>query len=451
KTINYAYEKSAFYKRFYDSHKIDITTVHGLRDLERIPIFRKTDLLRFLEQSGSMKKAWCITEESKIDVWQSSGTSFRIEVPYTENDKVNFLLKPFLTGLRWWGYASEPINTFAIALTSNSSVYKCFKLVADATGGTFFSLQSIQEIVKVASNVRGKNLTLTSISRLEKLIDCFREFPMTRIPLHYIFAPISPVEMKERLHTRISKMHKVNIIPFFGATETLLLGFACPYTADKNFCHVFHPGLVRIMNSDGSLSEEGKGELIYTSLGREAFPFINYGMEDLVTLRKEICRCGFVGSSIRFERRLGLRVKVPYPTDYFIDIGEVVRIIKELIPGSQVLSIYGQHPKKMYFFLAFFIGIPTVLTEDREKILRNQILERILVTHSILTPPLVKDEVLREWRAFIPVFFLNLHELPLEPDSFEPRILVNLMDRNIDLNPYNNLLGILEKVLDEDQ
>ena len=132
------------------------------------------------------------------------------------------------------------------------------------------------------------------------------------------------------------------------------------------------PGLFHILSKNNNLNNEGTGKLVYCSLDR-AFPFIKYCPGDIVSIEKENgCSCGYSGINLRFERRLPLTVKIPYADGYFIDVVDVVKIIEEILPGCQVICVYGEHPHRHHFFLAIFVGLSELTVRSKEKLIDNR-------------------------------------------------------------------------------
>ncbi|WP_326686791.1 AMP-binding protein [Streptomyces sp. NBC_01795] len=90
---------------------------------------------------------------------------------------------------------------------------------------------------------------------------------------------------------RISRLWGVPVVEEYGSTETGTLAGECPegrlhLWADRARFEVFDP-------DTGVCSPEGAGQLVVTTLYREAMPLVRYNLEDTVEVSYEECPCGW--------------------------------------------------------------------------------------------------------------------------------------------------------------
>jgi len=448
--IVYAYTHSPFYKWFYKRHNIDVHSIRGLKDYDSLPILRKEDIFSFAKESG-VEELWCIHDYKDLKVVTTTGsTGKRLKVPFTQTDIYRFTQEPCTDCLYWWGYEGGPINVIIWGHSPDSTVALGLNSIAKKTGGKAYLAEEVEKNTFERMAIKNETLTYTNLPSLLKFIDSpFRRQIFEEVNLKYIFTLVSPSEVKTRLHTKIkAELGNINLIPCYGSTEALFVGASCPYTFEDTYVHITQPGLFHIVEHNGSLCDEGKGELLYTSLGREAFPFIKYSTGDIVTLKKEHgCGCGYLGWNLRFETRRLLTIKIQYADGYFIDIVKVAEIIKEIIPGSQVMCVYGEHPHQHYLFLAIFIGVSKSITED-ERQLKDKIIENIILDHvpSEKINGVGLSNLLAEWRPIFPIFLVDVDDIPIESGANKPKLLLNLMDEEklLKSNRYQNILSRIE-------
>lgn len=104
--------------------------------------------------------------------------------------------------------------------------------------------------------------------------------------------PIGPAKRK-----RISEIWGAQVVEDYGSTETTSLAGECcegvlhPW-ADRFLMEVYDP-------LTGTIARHGRGQLLVTTLYREAMPLIRYNLEDIVELWDEPCPCGWVLPKIR--------------------------------------------------------------------------------------------------------------------------------------------------------
>lgn len=108
-------------------------------------------------------------------------------------------------------------------------------------------------------------------------------------------------------HTRDALEDAFNIkaLNIFGLSEMMGPGIAMECLEGRRGMHIFEDHfIVETINPDtGEVLPEGQeGELVFTSLTREAFPLIRYRSGDISKLITDPCRCG--RTHIRMERVL---------------------------------------------------------------------------------------------------------------------------------------------------
>jgi phenylacetate-CoA ligase len=128
-----------------------------------------------------------------------------------------------------------------------------------------------------------------------------RDFPELRA----LFVGGEPLSAARR--ARISEIWRVPVIEEYGSTETGSLAGQCRFGrlhlwADRALFEVYDPGT-------GTLTAEGRGQLVVTPLYREAMPLLRYNIEDEVEVGYAACECGWHLPTVRVLGRAG----VAYP------------------------------------------------------------------------------------------------------------------------------------------
>jgi phenylacetate-CoA ligase len=93
----------------------------------------------------------------------------------------------------------------------------------------------------------------------------------------------------------------VRVVEDYGSTETTSLAGECGAGtlhawADRFLLEIFDP-------ATGAITPRGRGQLVVTSLYRQAMPLVRYNLEDFVDLWDEPCSCGWVLPRIRVRGR----------------------------------------------------------------------------------------------------------------------------------------------------
>jgi phenylacetate-CoA ligase len=127
--------------------------------------------------------------------------------------------------------------------------------------------------------------------------------PATDFPaLRALFVGGEPLSVNRR--KRISEIWGVPVVEEYGATETPCLGGQCAegrmhLWADQAIYEVYDP-------ATGTLSPDGRGQLVVTQLYREAMPLLRYNIGDEVEVSLvDDCPCGWHLPTVRVLGRSG--------------------------------------------------------------------------------------------------------------------------------------------------
>ncbi|HBR28388.1 MAG TPA: phenylacetate--CoA ligase, partial [Firmicutes bacterium] len=98
----------------------------------------------------------------------------------------------------------------------------------------------------------------------------------------------------EPMRKRIEELFGIKAYDIYGLSEIIGPGVAieCP---EQNGLHIaedhFLPEIID-PQTEGPLPDGEKGELVFTTLTKEAFPLLRYRTKDLSVLYPEACPCG---------------------------------------------------------------------------------------------------------------------------------------------------------------
>ena len=391
----------------------------------------------------NIQEIWCDCDN--IAEVSSTGTAGkRLIVPYKE-DELN--IHHLISALEWWGYKrGSPLNTLIFGHPQDLPTL-FLRNLAKATGGVVYPYYKINDWLDSFDVGEGDTITISSsLSVLLNMLNSPSHLKLFRkMHLKYILTMVTPPELKAKLHIDINWRFKdLNIIPAYGSVEMGLVGIACPHTFPSAYIHIMNDGLFHVCNQNNLLDTNGEGELVFTSLGRKSFPFIKYAIGDFVNLRMvNGYDCSHLNGFIRFTSRKLLTVKIPDAGGYFIDIFKIDEIIKDIIPGSQIICVYGENLSNYKLFLAIFIGIG-MKTKERQETIKEKILEEIIINH--IPAYKIKEKgiskLISVYNEYIIIFFINSVDIPKESSASKPKILLNLMQHGdvVDLDIYRNIL-----------
>ena len=289
KTIERIYNQVPFYKKKLDEKGIKPEDIKSLEDLKRLPFTIKTDL------RDNYPFGLCAAQmpDEIVRIHASSGTTGKpITGPYTKGDMEQWTECMART---LWSAGVRPND-----VAQNSYGMGLF------TGGLGF-LQGADKI-GCAVVPAGPGMTERQIMLMKDFgttaLFCTPSYALTisekakelsvdirNLPLRIGAFGAEPWsdEMRQEIEKRLGiKAHEA-----YGLTELMGPGvaFSCSaYNLHINEDHI----LPEIIDPDTRepLPLGTEGELVLTSLQREAMPMIRYRTKDITTLRREKCACG---------------------------------------------------------------------------------------------------------------------------------------------------------------
>lgn len=109
----------------------------------------------------------------------------------------------------------------------------------------------------------------------------------------------------EQMRKQIEERWGIHAFDIYGLSEIMGPGVACD-CIEKQGLHInedhFYPEIID-PDTGEVLPEGAKGELVFTTFTKEAFPLLRYRTRDITTLHKSPCSCG--RTSVRMEKVTG--------------------------------------------------------------------------------------------------------------------------------------------------
>ncbi|MCX4850567.1 phenylacetate--CoA ligase PaaK [Streptomyces sp. NBC_00893] len=333
RTLKHAYRNVEFYHRKFDEAGVRPEDCRVLADLARFPFTTKADLRgnypfgMFATPMGDVRR-----------IHASSGTTGRpTVVGYTEND-LSMWADTVARCIRAAGgrpgdilHNSYGYGLFTGGLGAHYGAERAGCTVIPASGGmTARQVQIIQDFKP--------RIIMVTPSYMLTLIDEFERQGIdprtTSLEIGIFGAEPWTEEMRHEIEERLD-IHAVDI---YGLSEVIGPGVAGECVETKDGLHIwedhFYPEVLDPF-SDEVLPDGTNGELVFTSLTKEALPIIRYRTRDLTRLLPGTARPAFR----RMEKVTGrcddmiiLRGVNVFPTQ----IEEIVLRIPALAPHFQI-------------------------------------------------------------------------------------------------------------------
>ncbi len=299
-TVNRAYEKVDFYKKQLKSLNINPEELKTLRDISRFPFTTKQDLrdnypyglfavplkdiVRIHSSSGTTGKPTVVGYTKRdLETWKNLVARIMVSGGVTKQDIVHIA---FTYGLFTGGfglhYGAEHIGASVIPVSS---------------GNTKRQLLIMQDY-------RSSVLVCTPSYALH-IAEIMGRENISSDDIHLKFALLGSEPWGEKIRGEVERRLGVIATDNYGLSEVIGPGVSGECLA-KNGLHInedhFFP---EIINPDtGEVLPEGeKGELVLTTLTKEAMPLIRYRTRDITRLYRDKCPCG--STFIKMEKTSG--------------------------------------------------------------------------------------------------------------------------------------------------
>jgi phenylacetate-CoA ligase len=300
-TAERVYATVSFYKKKFDEAGIRPSEIKSLKDLRRLPLTTKIDL-----RDNYPFGLFAVPMEQVVRIHASSGTTGKpTVVGYTRRDidtwaglmarslaaagahKNDIIHNAYGYGLFTGGlgvhYGAEKLGASVIPISGGNSKRQIFIMqdfgstVLTCTPSYALSLAETAEEMGV------------DIKKLKLKVGIFGAEPWS-----------------EKMRDDIERKLNIQAIDIYGLSEVIGPGVSIECLEAKRGLHIFEDHFIPeiIDPKSGEVLPYGqKGELVFTTITKEAFPLIRYRTRDISVLHAEPCKCG--RTHVRMERVSG--------------------------------------------------------------------------------------------------------------------------------------------------
>lgn len=305
KELEYIYKRSPFYRAKWDEAGVGPGDFKYMEDLVKFPFTTKDDLRKTQEEAGGLGGHQCCAKEELVRIQGTSGTTGRsLYIGLTYNDaevwKELFARHAYTGGIRPGDSFINPAN-FALFVgglsESVSAEAMGFCVIPAPVGAT-----GIEKLFELILEFR-PTVLFASPSATIFLTDYVRNnLKMEPIDLGFKKGFMAGENMNDEDRASIEETWGIVARNFYGLADVAAdLASECDRTDGMHLCS---PGLVTAEIVDPVTLEPVKredgveGEIVYSTIKREATPVIRYRCRDLVKAYFEECACG--RTSLRF-------------------------------------------------------------------------------------------------------------------------------------------------------
>jgi len=349
--VAYIYENSPFYRRKMQDCNISPEDIKGLEDLPKLPFTTKDDLRESQLEFGGLGGHQCAPKEKIVRVQGTSGTTGRpLYVGLTARDADNwkelFARHAWTGGLRPGDSFINPANftLFVGGLSESISAEAMGVCVTPAPLGST-GVEKLMEIVK-----EFRPTVLFSTPSAAAFLAQFVRESLKKDPRDMGFKKgfLAGEAIAEKDRAVIEETWGIVARNFYGLADVAAdLASECDYLGGMHFCGrlLVKAELIDPVTLEPLEIESGaEGEIVYTTIGREATPVLRYRCRDMVRINAEPCPCGRTSFRFSVIGRSDDMLKVKGVNVYPSAVKDVISSFSPRTTGEMRIVLYEPGP-----------------------------------------------------------------------------------------------------------
>ena len=289
KQVNHVYENVPYYRRLMDEKGVTPEDIHGIEDLHKLPFLTKADLreaypygllakplsecVRIQSTSGTTgKRVVAFYTQHDVDLWEDCCARAVVAAGGTNEDVCQVC----------YGYG---LFTGGPGLNGGSHKVGCLTLPM-SSGNTERQIQFMMDL--------GSTILCCTPSYAAYIGESLKERGYKPEDNKLKAGIFGAEPWTEEMRRDIENSLGIKAYDIYGLTETSGPGvsFEC---SEQTGMHINEDHFIAeiIDPETGEVLPEGsKGELVFTSITKEAFPLLRYRTRDICVLSREKCSCG---------------------------------------------------------------------------------------------------------------------------------------------------------------
>ena len=288
KQVKHVYDNVAYYRKLMQEKGVEPGDIRGVEDISKLPFLTKNDLreaypygmlavpledcVRIQSTSGTTgRRVVAFYTQADIDLWEECCARAIVAAGGTKSDVCHVC----------YGYG---LFTGGPGLNGGSHKVGCLTLPM-SSGNTERQLQFMVDL--------GSTILCCTPSYAAYLAEAVHEHGI-RDKIKLKAGIFGAEAWSEEMRRDIERSLGIKAYDIYGLTETSGPGvaFECSEQTGMHICEDhFYPEIVDPETLE-PLPEGSKGELVFTSLTKAAFPLLRYRTRDIATLTRKQCSCG---------------------------------------------------------------------------------------------------------------------------------------------------------------
>lgn len=287
--VKHVWDNVPYYRKMMEEKGVTPDDIKSTDDLHKLPFLTKADLreaypygllakpldecVRIHSTSGTTgKRVVAFYTQHDIDLWDDCCARAITAAGGTKSDVCHIA----------YGFG---LFTGGAGLNGGSHKVGCLTLPM-SSGNTERQIQFMQDL--------GSTILCCTPSYAAYIGETLKEMGLTSDDIKLKAGIFGAEPWTEEMRREIEKLLGIKAYDIYGLTETSGPGVAFECEAQQGM-HINEDNFIaEIIDPDtGEVLPEGsKGELVFTSITKEAFPLLRYRTRDICILSREKCSCG---------------------------------------------------------------------------------------------------------------------------------------------------------------
>lgn len=335
KTLKKVYENVPFYKKKFAECEVTPENIQSLEDVRKLPFTKKQDL-----RDNYPFGLFAVERSEVVRIHGSSGTSGKpTVVGYTKNDIQNWADLVARAIAIAGGKPGETLhNAYGYGLfTGGLGIHYGGEALGMATvpisgGNTERQITLIEDFEPTV--ICG---TPSYVLNIAELMEEQGKDPVNTSLKYGIFGA---EPWSEEMRRTLEKKLGIKACDIYGLSEVMGPGVSMECHEAQDGLHVAEDHfIIEVINPDTlePVPEGEDGELVFTSLTKEAFPVIRYRTGDIGAIKREKCECGRTTTRMsRVKGRLDDMMIIRGVNVFPSEIEHFLLTVEELVPHYQV-------------------------------------------------------------------------------------------------------------------
>lgn len=335
-TLQRVWQNVAFYTQALKKERVDVQKVRNIRDITWLPFTKKSDLRDHYPQG-----LLAVSPSEVARYHASSGTRGKPTlVAYTRKDLENWAelgARALYAGGARPGdiiHNAYGYGLFTGGLGLHQAIERLGGICVPASGG------KTQQQITLLKDLQARVLCCTPSYAL-RIAGTLEEMGVKPAELGLQIGIFGAEPWTEPMRQRIENELKLKALDIYGLSEIMGPGVSMECSEARCGLHIWEDHfLVEIIDplTLKPVPEGQEGELVLTTLQKEALPLLRYRTGDLSKITKEICSCGrTMARMTRVRARLDDMLIIRGVNVYPSEIENILLQVDELAPHYQLV------------------------------------------------------------------------------------------------------------------